>query len=709
MRGKVASSHLARRAVVYVRQSTATQVFEHAESTKRQYGLVDRARALGWDPASIEVIDEDLGRSGATTEGRTGFARLAHGVAHGEVGAVLAIEVSRLARSSMDWQRLLALCSVAEVVVADEQAIYDPNDKDDKLLLDIKGTMSEAELQWFALRLAGARRSKASRGELRMPTPTGYVWCDGGLQMDPDESVQRAVKMVFDRYQIEPSAWAVVRWAREVGLQFPTRISHGGDHSEVTWHPLGITRLHEILRNPTFAGVYSYGRRPEKKVLRRGEICVVRADGRDPERWAVRIEGAHPGYITWETFLENQEKLRRNLARMNLLNRGAPREGAAFLAGVLICGRCGRRMQPAYGSRSARHSYICGGDRDKGQRICWTVPGAPLDKAVEELFLQTMVPSEIELSLAVGADVAARSEALDDHWRIQREKAEYEARRAERRYKAVDPDNRVVARTLERDWEERLRELAEVTGQHARARQEKRVEFTEDDRAHIRALATDLPAVWRSTTTTPAERKAMLRLVVEAISATPLEVPRRVTALRVQWKSGAVTELETSRPSRHQRTATPEAAIEDLKTLAAAGYDDREMAKRLNGAGLTTGVGGSWTVWRVRWARRQNDIKLIAPHLPRARPAPDRHSDGRYSVGGLAQLLGVTRDAVYRWLSQGVLKGKREAYLGRREAIWIQFDDQSARRIEALRPQKHRRRQPSKTPKQQSRSGRGAL
>lgn len=558
MRAKVVSSHLDRRAIVYVRQSTAMQVFEHAESTKRQYALVDRARALGWGPASIEVIDEDLGRSGATTEGRTGFARLAHAVAHGEVGAVLAVEVSRLARSSMDWQRLLELCSVAQVVVVDEQAIYDPNDKDDKLLLDIKGTMSEAELQWLGLRLVGARRNKARRGELRCGVPTGYVWCEGGLQMDPDESVQRAVKLVFDRYNIEPSAWAVVRWARESGFQIPTRALERGGVADVTWHPLGASRLHDMLRNPTYAGVYSYGRRPEKKVLRDGEICVVRAAGRDPKQWAVRIEDAHPGYITWEIFLANQEKLRRNLAPMNPENRGAPREGASLLAGVLLCGRCGRRMTTQYGSRRARASYVCAGDRDKGEVMCWMTPAAPLDNAVETLFLETMVPSELDLSLAIGADLAARSEALDDHWRLRREQAEYEARRAERRYKAVDPDNRVVARTLEREWEERLREAEDVAQEYTRARREKHVELTDEDRSRIRTLAADLPAVWRATTTTPAERKAMLRLVVEAISATPMEVPRRVTRLRVQWKSGTVTDLETSRPTRRDRgTCSP--------------------------------------------------------------------------------------------------------------------------------------------------------
>ena len=423
----------------------------------------------------------------------------------------------------------------------------------------------------------------------------------------------------------------------------------------------------------------------------------------------MRLEGAHPGYITWEIFVENQEKLRRNLARMNAVNRGAPREGAAFLAGVLLCGRCGRRMKTSYGSRSARYSYICGGNRDKGQVLCWTTPGAALDDAVQELFLTTMVPSEIELSLAVGADVAAKSEALNEHWQLRREQAEYEVRRAERRYKAVDPDNRVVARTLEREWEERLQELEKLKLQHARAREEKRVDLSEEDRARIRALAKNLSAVWRAKTTTPAERKAMLRLVVEAISATPMEVPRRVSKLRVQWKTGAVTDLESSRPSRRERTRTPEEAVERIRTLAAAGHDDREMAKSLNEVGLKTGVAGQWSLSAVRWARRRNDIKLLAPHLPRGLKVPDRHADGRYSVGGVALRFGVTPNVVRAWLRKGVLAGQSEPYAGLRQVIWIQLDEKTTDQIETLPRRRTGKRPPSSQPTQRSRSARGAL
>ena len=300
MKGKITSSHRARRAIVYIRQSTIAQVMEHGESTRRQYALADHAAALGWPDESIEVIDEDQGRSGASVEGRTGFARMAHAVAHGEVGAVFAVEISRLSRSSEDWRRLLTLCGLADVVVIDEERSYDPADSDDKLLLELKGTMSETELHWLGLRMTGARRNKARRGALRLRVPTGYIWTERGLMLDPDEAVQRAVRLVFERYEVEPSAWAVVRWARRTGLLFPTRHWHAGGTTDITWRPLGINRLHDMLRNPVYAGVYAYGRRPERTVLVDGQVRRVRETGRDPEQWAVRIEAAHEGYITWE-------------------------------------------------------------------------------------------------------------------------------------------------------------------------------------------------------------------------------------------------------------------------------------------------------------------------------------------------------------------------------------------------------------------------
>jgi DNA invertase Pin-like site-specific DNA recombinase len=686
MTGQIEASQLTRRAFVYVRQSSMAQVLHHQESTLMQYDLRQRALALGWAPEAIEVIDEDQARTATTTEGRSGFSRVADAVAHGEAGGVFAFEVSRMARSSEDWRRLLVLCGVAGVAVVDEQRIYDPNDHDDKLLLELKGTMSEAEIHWLRRRLQGARQHKARRGALKMPAATGYQWGERGFEMDPDEAVQRAVGVVFQRYAVEPSAWAVLRWAHQTGFQFPTRRSSDGGDGSVEWKPLQLSRLHEVLKNPIYAGVYAYGRRRETTRLVDGKVRRVRPDARDPERWLVKIEGAHPGYITWEQYGQNQEKLRQNMTRMGNPSRGAPREGPALLHGLLICGRCGHRMGPAYarGAPERWWTYMCHGDRDRGQKGCWSVAGARIDQAVEELFLQTMVPSELELSLAVEQEVAGQAEELAQQWRARREQAVYEARRAEKRYKAVDPDNRVVARTLEHDWEMKLRELEEVERQYAEARRTKRVDLTEDDRARVRELARDLPAVWRSPVTSRADRKAMMRLVIEDISLTPMEVPRRATRIKVAWQSGVVSEIEVPRPDRRDVLRTPRTAVERMRALAEDGRHDEEIAEVLNAEGMRTGRGRRWNTWAVRWTRKRERIGRVAPDRPRRELLPDRYPDGRYSVAGAAKRFGVRLDMVRAWIKRGLVKGERNDFHEHRQVWWLDIAEDTAARLERL-------------------------
>jgi len=703
MRARVNASHLERQAYVYVRQSTAAQVLHHAESTHRQYALAERAEALGWSRESIRIIDDDLGQSGASTEGRLGFARLVDDVAHGRVGAVLAVEVSRLARSSQDWLRLLSLCAVAETVVIDENVIYDPADRDDKLLLDIKGTMSEAELHWLGLRLVGALKSKARRGELHISAPTGYVWAEHQLAFDPDEAIQRAVRLVLERFSVEPSGGAVVRWARQTGLSFPTVRWSADGAREVEWKPLSLSRLYSVLHNPTYAGVYTYGRRPCRKTLVDGEIRKIRSSGGDPEQWEVRLDNAHPAYISWETYVSNQRKLRDNWLARGHSTPGAPRKGDALLAGLVLCGRCGVRMDVHYGSAGRRQPYyLCRSNEDRTLKKCWTVPASPIDAAIEQLFLETMVPEELELSLAVEREVLTQSAAVDQQWKLRIERAEYEARRAERRYKAVDPDNRVVARTLEREWEEALCELERAKQQRQRAKSEKRLELSAEDRQRIRQLASDLPKVWSASSTPQADRKAMLALVIEAISLTPIDIPQRSTRVRVAWKSGAVTELDVPRPDRRERLRTPPESRRRLSELAAAGLRDEEIAERLNAAGLRTGRGQPWTVHAVRWARRHEGIERKAPDAPRMQPLPDRDSKGRYSVSGTAQRFAVGHDTVRRWIRQGLVQASSEPYDDRhpgRRVWWLTIDDDAAARLSELaqcartRSARRRRRQ----------------
>ncbi len=653
-------------------------MFEHGESTERQYALAGRAAALGWSESAIEVIDEDLGRSGATTDGRTGFARLVDGVVRGEFGAIFALEVSRLARSSVDWQRLLALCAVADVVVSDENAAYDPADKDDKLLLDIKGTMSEAELHWIGLRLHGALLSKARRGALRIGPPTGYVWGGHRFELDPDESVQAVIRTVFERYSIESSAYAVARWAQEQGVRIPSRRNCVGG-MELVWNDATPIRIAQILKNPVYAGVYVYGRRPTKKVLVGAEIHKKRMNGDDPEQWAVRIDGAHVGYIPWEQYVKNQQKLKNNISRAT--TQGAARDGNALLSGMLLCGQCGYRLGTTY-STSGVHYYRCYGD-PPSRRPCITVAGKAIDRAVEQLFLETMVPSELELSLAVEHEVDAQAKSLERQWKLRIERAEYEAKHVERRYKAVDPDNRVVARTLESEWEQRLRELESVRADYERAKRERRIELTERDRKRIRALAHDLPKVWRSATTGQADRKAMLRLVIEAVSLRTVDLPRRETLVRVAWKSGAVTELHVTRPTISELISTSDAALARLRELAAAGVHDRQIAERLNAEGFVTGMGKRWNLDAVRTMRSRHRIARTAPSLPPAKPLPDRRGDGCYSVLGAAHHFGVSKDVIRLWVEKELVRVSRDR--GRaRAALWLHVDDATDERLRRL-------------------------
>ena len=677
MKNKIESTHLARRALVYVRQSTALQVHEHVESRQRQYALAERAVALGWRRKEIEVIDEDQGKSGADGQ-RSGFGRLADEVARGHVGAILAIEVSRLARSSLDWQRLLSLCAVAGVVVVDEQSVYDPADRDDRLLLDLKGTMSEAELHWLRLRLAGGRLNKARRGELRMPAPIGYVWGDGGYELDPDEAVCNAVRVVFERFAVEPSAWAVVRWARQSGLKFPARHHESG---EVEWRTLTRGRLGTLLHNPTYAGVYAYGRLSTGQVRIDGEIRT-RHVRRTPEDWVVRRENAHPAYISWETFMSNQARLCNNRGTLDGIVPGAPKNGRALLSGLALCGRCGRRMRVDYiGTGRSRWRYLCIGERDRGSGSCWAVSGADIDGVVEEAFLSAMVPDELDLSIAVEREAAGQAQSLQAQWQSRLEQASYDARRAERRYKAVDPDNRVVARTLEREWEERLRDLAEVERQYEAARRERRVNLSDSEREGIRALARDLPAVWRADTTEEAERKAMLRLVIETVALEPIDLPRPAVRVRVQWRSGAVDERMVERIASG---GTPDAIVTRVRELAEKGLHDEQVAEQLNAEGLRTASLQSWTADSVTHVRRKAKIKRIAEDRPRGRALPERHPEtGHFSISGAARRFGVPYETVRHWVRQGHVISHRRAF-GNRDALWLDINDQVAATLAQL-------------------------
>jgi DNA invertase Pin-like site-specific DNA recombinase len=678
MSNKIQPIHLERRAVVYLRQSSLQQVREHRESTTRQYALQQRAIELGWSSGDVEVIDDDLGQSGTTAEGRVGFARLAEDVARGQVGAIFALEVSRLARCSADWHRLLDLCGLADVVIVDEQVVYNPSDYNDRLLLGVKGTMSEAEQYWMRLRLQGGMLSKARRGEMHMRPPTGYEWDDVALsyRITSDESVHRAIALVFERFRLDATAGAVVRYFESKQLRLPTY----GMQNKLRWIPPTRSAVLNMLHNPTYAGAYVYGRRCSRRALVNGTIKKRHRTNLLPEDWKVCLRGRHPAYISWDEFMDNQKRLDANRnGKTNANQRGAPRDGEALLHGLVLCGVCGRRMYTRYTGKSARPMYFCNDNQQGGSAGGrWWVSAPAIDDAVAELFLAVVQPPDLELGLAVAGEAERQAGEVDRQWKLRLDQLRYESCLAERRYKAVDPDNRVVARTLEREWNDKLSELEALEREHQEVRRREKVELSDADRKQILALARDLHRVWNARTTSAADRKNLVRMLIEKITLTPIDVPSRMSRVQVLWKTGAVDELQVGRRSVRDPEwpeGPPPQLIELIRDRFRAGDGDAAIAAQLNARGFRTRRDRAWSVHSVVTERHR--LRLLRPFH---KPTPERRADGLYSVRGVAARMGVTEGIVCRWIQMGwlvpVVRGRPR---------WFKLDDATLERLHAAK------------------------
>lgn len=683
MNDKIQATHLERRAVVYLRQSTLKQVHEHRESTHRQYALRQHAQELGWPAGHIDVIDEDLGQSGTGAAWRSGFQRLAEEVAHGRVGVILALEVSRLARSSADWQHLLDLCALADVLIADEQSVYTPRDYNDRLLLGLKGTMSEAEQYWMRLRLQGGKLSKARRGELFLVPPVGYQWDEAThrLRLDPDEQVQRAVRLVFERFRLDGSAYAVIHYFAEHGLKLPTHQLHG---RQLHWGPPRHRTILDMLHNPVYAGAYVFGRKEVRRALVEGQLRQRHVTALPRQEWKVFLRDRHPAYISWEDFLANQEKLQSNRTQRLPHQHGAAREGAALLQGLALCGRCGHRMSTSYRGASHRPFYECRSAAVLvgGKQLCWMVAARGIDEAVARLFLEAVQPPEIELGLAAAREVERQAEQLHQQWKLRLERNRYEAQLAERRYKAVDPDNRVVARTLEREWNEKLQELQELESEYQQRLRRQKLELTEEDRSHILALAKDLPRVWNAPSTTNAERKNLLRIVVQKVALSPTTDPKGRTRVQVVWVTGAVTDFTLPRRPGFRTRENPPEAVNLIIQLFHQKKTDAEIAAELNQRGFRSGANIPWnnrTVRRVRSLQGLRRVQLA----PDAGHPPARRADGLYSVHGVARRFGVSEAVVRYWMERGWLEAVEGC--GRGHVCWFKLDRATTRRLNAAK------------------------
>jgi DNA invertase Pin-like site-specific DNA recombinase/predicted DNA-binding transcriptional regulator AlpA len=651
-RAKITASHLSRQAIVYLRQSSAAQVEHNRESTERQYALASTARALGWPDERVTVIDEDLGLSGSGAAARSGFARLIAEVALAHVGLVLGLEVSRLARNNAEWYRLIDLAGLTDTLIGDADGLYHPALFNDRLLLGLKGTMSEAELHVLRARLNGGIRNKAARGELRRGLPVGFVWgeAEGEVCFHPDEAVVTAIRTAFARFSETGSARRVWLWFRSEGLKLPLQMRQGG---EIRWVEASYTAIHHVLTNPVYAGAYVYGKTRQETVLDAAGGRRKRLRHLPRSEWQVLIPEHHPGFIDWQSYEANQERIARNTRPGPHKASGAVREGSALLQGLARCGHCGRRLHTHYRGRNSSPGYHCPGKvLVEGRGVyCLNIGGIQIDEAVTRAFIAALEPAGLAATLAAAERLESDREAALKQWRLGVERASYEAERAERRYRAVDPDNRLVARGLEREWEERLRALdaAKAELEH-RERQRPRI-ISQTERDRLLALGPDLAAVWHAATTTPRDRKELLRTLIEEVI---IKVDRDKAAahLTLRWKGGALNEIDLALPrSRPATIRTDEDTIALVRRLAAH-YPDSVIAGVLNRQGRTTAYGHRFIAGRVGNLRRHWDIPCFEPTAG----APEGEL---LTIKKAAVALGVAPSTIHRLLNDGIIAGEQ--------------------------------------------------
>jgi DNA invertase Pin-like site-specific DNA recombinase len=659
---KIAEHHHSRLAYVYLRQSTPGQVLHHQESTERQYALREKAQELGWSEASIRTLDGDLGKSGAQMAGREDFKTLVADVSMGQVGAVLALEASRLSRSDLDWHRLLELCALTKTLVIDEDGCYDPADFNDGLLLGLKGTMAHAELHFLRTRLQGGKLNKAKKGELRFPLPVGFRYDEEGrIILDPDEEVSGAVALVFRLFRETGSAFAVVQRFTERGLRFPKRAYGGAWHGKLIWGRLTHSRVLGVLKNPSYAGMYVFGRYQYRvQISAEGEVRKqMRAV--DMPDWRVRLPEHHEAYITEEEFFANLERLEKNRTNGEgtVLN-GAAREGLALLQGLLLCGNCGRALTVRYrGNGGIYPTYLCNWLHHQAlaTKDCMSFRCDVLDSAIAEEVFQVLQPAELELALGALRELETRDQAMMRQWQMRVERAEYEAALAERRYEEVDPSNRLVASTLERRWNEALLQVQDLKKQAAEFQQQKARVATPEQKEKVLALARDLPRLWHAPSTQAKDRKRMLRLLIKDITVEKSTTPKQLL-VHIRWQGGACSERFVQLPlNMPDRVRYPDAVVQRVRELAQS-LPDAEIAAQLNRDGHTSAKGKPYSTEIIRWIRWRYRIPPATLKTPE-----------ELTVQQVAQQFGVSTGVVYYWIEHGIITTARR--LNDRMPYWI--------------------------------------
>ena len=638
--------HLNRIAIVYIRQSTIAQVRFHKESTERQYALREKALNLGWSENLVQVIDEDLGISGAHKSNRQGFQRLVGQVSLGEVGAIFGLEISRLARSSADLLQLLEICALYETIVIDEDGFYDLNEFNDRLILGFKGTMSEAELHFLRARLIGGKKNKAHKGELHFPLPVGYCFdSDGSTSWDPDEGVQTAVRHVFSSFQASGSAYGVVKFFASNGLQFPKRAYGGAWAGKLIWGSLTHSRVLSILYNPAYAGAYCFGRYKYRKRLDNQGGFKTHTVRLPMDQWEVLIHDHHQGYISWTQYEENLLQLQRN--RTNIEVSGAAREGNTLLQGLLICGKCGHRMTVRYtGNGGIEPRYECR-RRIAETRTCTSVRAESLDLAIAQRILEILQPAELELALLSLDKLLGEETTANKSWQLALEQGQFEVDRAYRQYDLSEPENRIVVRTLEAKWNEKLLALGQLKEEYEQYKVKRTWSPTDDDRQMILRLTDDVPRIWNAPTTIMKDRKRLVRLLIEDITVICQPFDPDVS-LGIRWRSRCSELIHTKKPLPPSitRKHVPD-MVERVKELAKT-MSNPEIADHLNKNGHRTPEGRLFTVGSIAWIRYRHKIPRLIKE------------DHEFTVKDVADRLDISPTVVYYWLQTGKLQGSKK-------------------------------------------------
>ncbi|MGB3299309.1 MAG: recombinase family protein [Phormidesmis sp.] len=664
--GRIQSHHQERLAIVYVRQSTLHQVLENQESTRLQYALVDRASALGWSSERVLVIDEDLGKSGAESQNRSGFQRLVTEVSLNHVGLVLGIEMSRLARSCKDWHQLLEVCALFNTLIADQDGVYDPSHYNDRLLLGLKGTMSEAELHLIKQRMSQGKLNKAKRGELHFDLPTGYVRQPSGeVTFDPDEQVQSVIHLLFRKFDEVGTLHGVLRYLVNNNIQLGIRLRGGLKKGELEWRRPTRSTLQGLFKNPIYAGVYAYGRRrisshhPETGRVRLGQISL------SPDEWHVFIPNQFPAYLSWERYERNILRMQENQACADRL--GHPRRGAALLTGLLVCGQCGNRLGIRYAGDNY-HSYIC--QRltiSYGAPACQSIPGKAIDQYISASVLSAIEPATLELSLRAISHLETERTELDNLWQQRLERADFEAKRAERHYQCVEPENRLVARRLARSWEEKLVEQKRLKEEYKRFSSQKSHRLSEDEMTLIRQLSQDLPALWHSDTTTNAQRKEIVRQVISRIVVQAEGLTEKVN-VEIEWMGGHMTRSVCFRPiGKLCHLSYYPQLCDRIKALASEGYKAAAIAEQINQEGFQPAKRQKcFSTQSI-----QSLMRRIGVSTPRRATAkkPSLPAD-QWWLSDLANALDMPAVTLYGWIKKGWVQGRQETFANKRWMVY---------------------------------------